>query len=59
MSESTVKTSADTAKETDSTVEVVANTAERRRWESPVLTKLPAVEARQGGESGNDGEGYS
>jgi len=59
MSESTVKTSADTAKETDSTVEVVANTAERRRWESPVLTKLPAVEARLGGETGNDGEGYS
>jgi len=59
MNESTVTTSADTAKASDSTAEVAANTAERRRWESPILTKLPAVEAKHGGEFHSDGEGYS
>jgi hypothetical protein len=57
MSESTIKTSADTANASDSTV--VANTAERRRWESPVLTKLPAVEASVGSAGQMDADGYS
>jgi len=59
MNESTVTTSADTAKASDSTVEVAANTTERRGWESPVLTKLPAAEAGQGGSHTSDGDGYS
>jgi hypothetical protein len=45
MSKSTPKTSDDTAKARDNAVEGVKDTAERPRWESPVLTKLPAVEA--------------
>jgi hypothetical protein len=47
MSRTTVRieASAETANARAKSVEGVEDPAERREWESPVLTKLPAVEA--------------
>lgn len=58
MGESTIKTSDDAAEATDKTPEVGKDAAERHEWESPVLTKLPAMEARKPG-ARFDGGGYS
>jgi len=56
MSETPPKTTDDTAKPGDGTVEIEQAAAE---WESPILTKLPAVEAGKPGGPYFDGSGYS